>query len=113
MLIRAGRVERIGVDLPTPADNTREWDLAGRVLLPGLVDLHTHLDKTYSTLENQSGTLLETIAVWGRFKQQRTPKELANVVRRACARPLPTASPPCARTLTLAKSAICSRWRHC
>ncbi|MEZ4658121.1 MAG: hypothetical protein R2911_11150 [Caldilineaceae bacterium] len=83
VLIRSGRIERIGVNLPTPPDGVPEWNLAGRVLLPGLVDLHTHLDKTYSTLENQSGTLLEAIQVWGRFKQQRTPLELADVVRRA------------------------------
>ena len=83
VLIRKGRIARIAAELPTYTDDARQWDLAGRVLLPGLVDLHTHLDKTYSTLENQSGTLLEAIAVWGRFKQQRTQPELATVVRRA------------------------------
>jgi cytosine/creatinine deaminase len=36
----------------------------GRLLLPGFVDLHTHLDKTMCGLPNASGTLHEAIAVW-------------------------------------------------
>lgn len=45
------------------------WDLDGRVLLPGLVDAHVHLDKTLSTTRNQSGTLGEAIRVWGEVKR--------------------------------------------
>ncbi|WP_080833432.1 amidohydrolase family protein [Cohnella massiliensis] len=38
-------------------------DLEGRVLLPGFVDVHMHLDKAYSLprVRNRSGTLLEAI----------------------------------------------------
>lgn len=38
-------------------------DLQGRVLLPGFVDVHMHLDKAYSLsrVRNRSGTLLEAI----------------------------------------------------
>ncbi|MDQ0193586.1 amidohydrolase family protein [Paenibacillus wynnii] len=41
----------------------REIDLQGRVLLPGFVDVHMHLDKAYSIthVRNRSGTLLEAI----------------------------------------------------
>jgi cytosine/creatinine deaminase len=43
-------------------------DFAGRVLLPGFVESHCHLDKTMSLgsegLENTSGTLLEAIELW-------------------------------------------------
>ncbi|SFB54204.1 cytosine deaminase [Cohnella sp. OV330] len=41
----------------------RSVDLQGRVLLPGFVDLHMHLDKAYSIgrVRNVSGTLLEAI----------------------------------------------------
>ncbi|AJY74476.1 amidohydrolase family protein [Paenibacillus beijingensis] len=47
--------ERLGV--------SREIDLQGRVLLPGFVDVHMHLDKAYSIshVRNRSGTLLEAI----------------------------------------------------
>lgn len=42
---------------------TRQIDLQGKVLLPGFVDVHMHLDKAYSIahVRNRSGTLLEAI----------------------------------------------------
>ncbi len=50
-------------DLPPGA---REIHAGGRVVLPGLIDAHTHLDKTLSLdrLVNRSGTLLEAIDLW-------------------------------------------------
>jgi cytosine/creatinine deaminase len=45
-----------------------EIDFGGRVLLPGFVESHCHLDKTMSlkdgNLQNHSGTLLEAIQTW-------------------------------------------------
>ena len=41
-----------------------EWNLNGSVVLPGLVDAHVHLDKTFSTTFNKSGTLQEAIDTW-------------------------------------------------
>ncbi|KOO50394.1 amidohydrolase [Priestia koreensis] len=42
---------------------TRKIDCEGRVMLPGLVDMHMHLDKAYSfsSVPNESGTLEEAI----------------------------------------------------
>jgi cytosine deaminase len=59
------------------------WDLQGRVVLPGLVDAHTHLDKTYSTIENQSGTLGEALDVWRRVKPSRSRAAVQAAARRA------------------------------
>ncbi len=39
-------------------------DACGNVLLPGLVDAHVHLDKTYVPMPNVSGTLREAVEVW-------------------------------------------------
>lgn len=39
-------------------------DACGNVLLPGLVDAHVHLDKTYVPMPNVSGTLREAVDVW-------------------------------------------------
>ncbi|MFN8485963.1 MAG: amidohydrolase family protein [Caldilineaceae bacterium] len=57
-----GRIQAIGAQLPLTG--AQEWDLAGRVVLPGLVDAHVHLDKTLFPLPNHSGTLLEAIEIW-------------------------------------------------
>ncbi|MEM7029896.1 MAG: amidohydrolase family protein [Chloroflexota bacterium] len=62
---------------------TKTWDLQGRVVLPGLIDLHTHLDKTYTTLENQSGTLLEAIEVWHKIKHTRSKIDIEKAVEKA------------------------------
>jgi cytosine/creatinine deaminase len=51
-------------------------DFAGRVLLPGFVESHCHLDKTMSLgsegLENISGTLLEAVERWYPSKLKRS-----------------------------------------
>ena len=65
------------------SDANQSWDLQGRVLLPGLVDAHTHLDKTYTTLENKSGTLREAIEVWRRIKPTRTHEHIQATARKA------------------------------
>lgn len=62
LAIHAGKIARISPALAGMGSN--EWDLNGCVVMPGMVDLHTHLDKTYFNIPNQSGTLLEAIRVW-------------------------------------------------
>jgi cytosine/creatinine deaminase len=49
-----------------------EWNLSGNVVLPGLVDAHVHLDKTFSTTFNKSGTLQEAIDTWRQEKPNLT-----------------------------------------
>jgi cytosine/creatinine deaminase len=49
-----------------------EWNLNGNIVVPGLVDAHVHLDKTFSTTFNKSGTLQEAIDVWRQEKPHLT-----------------------------------------
>ena len=51
LTLAAGQIEHLAPMSPetSPADPA-DWDLAGAPVLPGLVDAHTHLDKTF-TLE--------------------------------------------------------------
>ena len=58
-----GHIAALG---PVPGAGAQELDVDGRVVLPGLVDAHTHLDKTLSLdrLVNTSGTLFEAIRLW-------------------------------------------------
>ncbi len=44
VLVRAGRIVQLGAGLEAPG--TRVLDGGGRLMLPGLVEAHTHLDKS-------------------------------------------------------------------
>jgi cytosine/creatinine deaminase len=79
--ITGDRIAAVGPDLSHTA--THIWDLESRVVLPGLVDLHTHLDKTFLTAPNLSGTLLEAIEIWRQVKLSRTYADFQMAARRA------------------------------
>jgi len=67
--IRDGRVAALGPALP--GDAGRVIDARGCLVTPPFVDAHFHLDSalTYGQPRvNQSGTLLEGIALWGELK---------------------------------------------
>ncbi len=62
-----------------PAGAGREIDAGGLLLSPPFVDAHFHMDATLSLGQprfNQSGTLLEGIALWGELKPQLTREAL-------------------------------------
>ena len=63
LCVQNGKVASVG-----PSDLPGE-DCSGRLLMPGFVEPHVHLDKTLSLgaggLENESGTLQEAIERWG------------------------------------------------
>lgn len=56
----------------------REVDLGGNLLMPGWVDAHVHLDKTYTwdRAPNLSGTFSEAISVLGKDKEHWTADDL-------------------------------------
>ena len=58
-----GRIERLGANLPPPA-GARVIDLGDKLVSPGLVDCHQHLDKTRTLRDvpNPAGTLLGAVA---------------------------------------------------
>ena len=67
--IEAGRIVALGSALPLRA--AREIDAGGDLVTPPFVDAHFHMDATLSyglPRVNQSGTLLEGIALWGELK---------------------------------------------
>lgn len=70
--VKDGQIRAIGAALGEGED------FAGRVLLPGLVETHCHLDKTYSLgheLDNQSGTLMEAVERWLDHKNRYTRQD--------------------------------------
>lgn len=70
--LQGERIVRMAPKLEVSAREER--DLGGRVVIPGFVNVHAHLDKnlTLERVGNTSGTLLEAIERWVAFKPQLT-----------------------------------------
>src|SRR5688572_22048419 len=69
--VQGGRIAEVSPGLAAPARET--VDAAGRLLTPHFCDPHFHMDATLSyglPRVNESGTLLEGIALWGELKPQ-------------------------------------------
>ncbi len=67
--VQDGRIKEVSAGLTAPAKET--VDAQGYMLSPHFVDPHFHMDATLSyglPRINESGTLLEGIAVWGELK---------------------------------------------
>ena len=67
--VRAGKIVEVSAGLDAPARET--LDAGGYLLSPHFVDPHFHMDATLSyglPRVNESGTLLEGIALWGELK---------------------------------------------
>ena len=84
--VAAGRIEAIGPNLPVP-DGATVIDAQGQLLSPPFVDPHFHMDATLSyglPRVNQSGTLLEGIALWGELKPLLTQEALVERALQYC-----------------------------
>lgn len=78
LLVQEGRIAAIGPALQAPV-GAEVIDGQGFLLSPPFVDAHFHLDATLShglPRVNDSGTLLEGIALWGELKPQLTQEAL-------------------------------------
>ena len=84
LLVQAGRIAAVGPALAAP-EGVPQLDAQGFLLSPPFVDAHFHMDATLSyglPRVNDSGTLLEGIALWGELKPHLTQEA---VVERALA----------------------------
>src|SRR5882672_8965885 len=69
------------------AEAGRTIDAQGLLVAPPFIDIHFHMDATLSLglpRLNQSGTLLEGIALWGELKPLLTPEAIAERALRYC-----------------------------
>lgn len=76
--IEGGKIVKVGPALDANAG--KEIDAKGRLVTPPFVDAHFHMDATLSLglpRLNQSGTLLEGIALWGELKPLLTQEAIA------------------------------------
>ena len=84
--VEAGRIRAIAPGLTAP-DGVPCVDAEGWLLSPPFVDPHFHMDATLSyglPRVNQSGTLLEGIALWGELKPQLTQEALVDRALQYC-----------------------------
>ncbi|MEE8123038.1 MAG: amidohydrolase family protein [Alphaproteobacteria bacterium] len=76
--VKDGRIAEVGPAIE--AEAAREIDAAGCLVTPPFVDAHFHMDATLSygiPRVNESGTLLEGIALWGELKPELTQEAIA------------------------------------
>lgn len=86
VLVRDGLVAAIGHAISVPED-AEVIEGEGQLLAPPFVDAHFHMDATLSyglPRVNESGTLLEGIALWGELKPQLTQDALVERAMRYC-----------------------------
>ena len=64
----SGRIERIAPAIEA-GSGIKSIDVKGRLIVPGLIDAHQHLDKTRTlrAVKNPEGTLLGAIAAFARY----------------------------------------------
>ena len=101
ILLEDGRIKAVGEKLEAPENGA--IDLAGRVVIPGLVDGHTHLDKALSLdlCENPEGTLLGAISGDGRIQAvDDRSRRFTGAPNGACKCSFPTARRLSGRTWT-------------
>ena len=86
VLVEAERIKAVGPNLPLP-EGVPVIEAGGLLLSPPFVDAHFHMDATLSyglPRVNQSGTLLEGIALWGELKPQLTQDALVERALQYC-----------------------------
>ncbi|PTQ82213.1 cytosine deaminase [Trichococcus patagoniensis] len=81
--IENGKFIKIGSQLDVPAARVIEGN--GRVVIPGLVESHIHLDKALiaDRLPNKSGTLQEALSVTAQLKSTFTKEDVAERAEKA------------------------------
>ena len=83
--IAGGRI--VAIDRAIAGEAARSIDADGHLVSPPFVDVHFHMDATLSLglpRLNESGTLLEGIALWGELKPLLTPEAVIERALRYC-----------------------------
>lgn len=86
ILISKGKIKKIEKNITDKIpENTKVIDAAGNLVSPPMIDPHVHLDAVLVSgklkRQNNSGTLLEAIDIWGEWKSGLTDEILMNNAR--------------------------------
>src|SRR5436190_9697859 len=83
--VQGGRIAEVAAGLAAPAHET--VDPGGYLLAPHFCDAHFHMDTTLTYGDprvNDSGTLLEGIAVWSELKPSLTQERIVERAMKYC-----------------------------
>jgi len=85
LIDESGRIERLAPAIQAGADVQRA-DLGGRLVVPGLIDAHQHLDKTrLRHLPNPDGNLQGAIGAFSRYAAEMSVEDVAARAERTLA----------------------------
>jgi cytosine deaminase len=81
-----GRIERVGPRIEVSA-SVKVVDLNGRLVVPGLIDAHQHLDKTrtLNRIANPDGTLMGAIGAFKNYAVRMSGEDIAERAERTMA----------------------------
>lgn len=84
LIADSGRIERVAPDIGA---DVRAFDLREKLVVPGLVDAHQHLDKTRTlrSVPNPEGTLLGAIKAFSRYASKMSAEDIAQRAERTVA----------------------------
>ncbi len=103
LFARDGIIEQVGPTASLPGTADVVLDLAGHILLPGLINCHHHLDQilTRNLPAAQNTNLFPWLMAHYRIWARRTPEDTRTAVLIGCGELAPCrAAPPCSTTPT-------------
>ena len=82
----SGRIERIAPAIEA-GSGIKSIDIKGRLVVPGLIDAHQHLDKTRTlrAVKNPEGTLMGAIAAFARYAERMSVEDITARAERTIA----------------------------
>ena len=110
--IDKGRIAAIQPDLAATGETL---DLGGRLVAPGLIETHIHLDKSriLGRCKAEKGDLEEAIGEVAKQKKSFTPEDVYARAKATLERPSSTAPPTCAPTSRWTLASACAGSKAC
>ncbi|MGN8874621.1 amidohydrolase family protein [Pseudoflavonifractor sp. HCP28S3_F10] len=77
--VRDGKIVQIGPDLPMTAPTELRAD--NKLVVPGLVESHTHLDKSFTAVDEDTPTLQEAYGIFARYLAKIPPEGMVEDIK--------------------------------
>lgn len=77
--VRDGKIVQIGPDLPMTASTELRAD--NKLVVPGLVESHTHLDKSFTAVDEDTPNLQEAYGIFARYLAKIPPEGMVEDIK--------------------------------